>query len=253
MNTTEHRVHANGVELHYEMEGSGEPLLLLHGLTGCSQDWQHAGKSELSKHYRLIMPDARGHGRSTNPDGTFSHERCARDFLDLLDALAIERCRAIGVSMGGNTLLHLASLAPERLSAMVLVSAVPYFPEQARRLMRETPVDAQPAGEWASMRARHPQGDDQIRALWKHQHDLGESYDDMNFTPPRLGRIHTETLVVFGDRDPLYPVELAFELYRALPNAALAVLPRAGHAPVFVDAAAPFVASVLEFFGARPR
>src|SRR5688572_30833903 len=249
MNTTANRVRVNGAELHYEVEGDGEPLLLLHGMTGCSKDWEYAGKDELARRFRLIMPDARGHGLSTNPEGTFSHRQCARDVLGLLDALEVARCRAIGVSMGGNTLLHLAGLAPERLEAMVLVSAVPYFPEQARKLMRAVSADTQPASEWEAMRARHPQGDTQIRALWTLQHDLAESYDDINFTPPLLTRIPTETLVVFGDRDPLYPVELALELYRALPNAALAVLPHAGHAPVFVDAARAFVDNALRFFG----
>src|SRR5258707_670867 len=98
-------VHLNGIDLYHEIRGAGEPLLLLHGMAGCSGDWVHAGRSELEKEYRLILPDMRGHGRSSNPKRTFTHREHAEDALALLDHLGIARCKAIGMSMGGNTLL----------------------------------------------------------------------------------------------------------------------------------------------------
>jgi pimeloyl-ACP methyl ester carboxylesterase len=76
-----------------------------------------------------------------------THRQCALDTLTLLDHLGIARCRAIGVSMGGNSLLHMATLQPERIEAMVIVSATMYFPEQARRIMAAVPVENQPASE----------------------------------------------------------------------------------------------------------
>lgn len=97
------------------MEGNGEPLLLLHGMTGCHEDWEYVGRQEFLRKYRLITPDARWHGRSTNPEKIFSHRQCAHDTLALLNHLGIQRCRAIGVSMGGNILLHVATLEPERI------------------------------------------------------------------------------------------------------------------------------------------
>jgi pimeloyl-ACP methyl ester carboxylesterase len=60
-------VSVNGMEMHYRTEGSGEPLLLLHGGGGCHEDWVHAGRDQFAQYYTLIAPDARGHGRSTNP------------------------------------------------------------------------------------------------------------------------------------------------------------------------------------------
>jgi pimeloyl-ACP methyl ester carboxylesterase len=243
-----HSVRLNGIELHYETMGTGEPLLLLHGMGGCAADWVHAGRDELARHHRLIAVDARGHGRSTNPGDAFSFRQHALDALALLDHLGLPRCRAIGASMGGNTLLHVATMQPERIEAMVLVSATPYFPEQARRLMRMVPVEDQPAAEWQVMRERHKHGDAQIRALWQQQRALADSYDDLSFTPPALGRITARTLIVYGDRDPLYPVELGVELYRAIPRAALWVLPGAGHGPIYLEAAAPFVKAALELF-----
>jgi pimeloyl-ACP methyl ester carboxylesterase len=236
---------ANGIELYYEVDGDGEPLLLLHGMTGCHEDWQYAGRQEFLRAYRLITPDARGHGRSTNPEKNITHRQCAHDTLALLDHLGIQRCRAIGVSMGGNILLHMATLQPERISAMIVVSATMHFPEQARTIMRAFPVENQPASEWETMRRRHKNGDAQIVALWEQCRALKDSYDDMNFTPADLARISASTLIVYGDRDPLYPVEMAVEMYRAIPSAALWVVPGGGHGPIFLDAAPAFVHAAL--------
>jgi pimeloyl-ACP methyl ester carboxylesterase len=69
----------------------------------------------------------------------------------------------------------------------------------------------------------------------------------VNFTPPLLSTIQAETLIVFGDRDPLYPVSLAFELRQAIPRSYLWVIPNGGHGPVFADAAPAFRAIALPF------
>lgn len=246
----------NEIKLYYETEGSGDPLLLLHGGGGCQEHWVHAGGGQLAGEYKLIKPDARGHGRSSNPARTISHRQCADDMLALLDHLGIKSCRAIGLSMGGNILLHMATQQPERIDAMVLVSATMYFPEQARRIMEQVPAAADwSPDEWEAMRKRHKLGDDQIAALSEWQRSMKDSYDDMNFTPPLLSRITARTLIVFGDRDPLYPVEIAVAMYRAIPNSALWVVPNGGHGPVFFEAADPFVQTTLCFLrtsGASP-
>jgi pimeloyl-ACP methyl ester carboxylesterase len=90
----------NGIEMYYETEGTGKPLLLLHGGTGCQENWSHAGRDQFAREYTIILPDARGHGRTTNPQKTITHRQCALDTLALLDYLGISKCRAIGVSMG---------------------------------------------------------------------------------------------------------------------------------------------------------
>jgi pimeloyl-ACP methyl ester carboxylesterase len=157
----------NGIDLYYETQGSGDPLLLLHGGWGCHDDWAYAGRDQFLPHYQLIAPDARGHGRSTNPQKTINHRQNALDFLALLDHLGIQQCRAIGLSMGGNTLLHMATLQPGRISAMVLVSATMYFPDQARKVMAQVPAENMPQSEWDSMLKRHKLGDQQILNLWQ--------------------------------------------------------------------------------------
>ena len=241
----------NDIEVYYETEGTGEPLLLLHGGTGCHEDWAYAGRDFFVGEYAIITPDARGHGRTSSPQKKITHRQCAIDTLALLDHLGVTRCRAIGVSMGGNTLLHMAMLQPERIEAMVVVSATMYFPEQARAIMRQVPApDEQPQQEWERMRRSHKNGDEQIRRLWDWTREMQNSYDDMNFTPASLSRIIASTLIVYGDRDPLYPVEMGVAMYSAIPRSALWVVPNGGHGPVFAAAAAQFAQTVLAFFRA---
>lgn len=245
-------VNVNSAELFYEVDGTGEPLLLLHGGTGCHGDWVYAGREHLVGEYRVIAPDARGHGRSTNPEKTITHRQCALDTLALLDHLGVERCKAIGVSMGGNILLHMATMQPDRIEAMVVVSATMYFPEQARKIMAAVPApENQPASEWEAMRKRHHLGDKQICALWEWACALKDSYDDMNFAAEDLSAIRARTLVVQGDRDFLYPVEMSVEMYRAIPKSSLWIVPNGGHGPVFFEAATRFAQTALAFLKAR--
>src|SRR4051794_6880681 len=96
------------LDLYVEIHGEGEPLLLLHGFTGTGQDWVYAGRDRFAERFKLIIIDARGHGRSTNPSRKLTHRQSALDTLAVLDALEIETCKAIGMSFGGNVLLHLA-------------------------------------------------------------------------------------------------------------------------------------------------
>jgi pimeloyl-ACP methyl ester carboxylesterase len=247
--TTGRTLALRDIEMYVEERGTGEPLLLLHGFTGCGGDWKHVFDLDaLARRHRLILPDARGHGRSTNPGGAFTHRACAADLIALLDTLELPRVRAIGMSLGANTLLHVATTARERIDAMVLVSATMYYPAQARALMRQAGPENQPPAEWTSMRARHAHGDDQIRALWRHAAGFADSHDDMNLTPPLLGTVTARTLIVYGDRDPLYPIEMAVEMYRAVPRAALRVVPGGGHGPIFGDRErAEFADSALAF------
>jgi pimeloyl-ACP methyl ester carboxylesterase len=237
----------NGFAMHYEDRGSGQPLLLLHGGLGIGDDWRHVFPSDPNG-YRVVVPDLRGHGRSTNPAGMFTIRQCARDVIALLDRLEIAQARAIGLSLGAKTLLHIATAQPPRIEAMVLVSATPYFPEPLRAAAAQftrQAYDSMPQADRESLRSRHVHGDDQIRLLYDMVHSFSTSHDDMTFTAPLLGAITARTLVVHGDRDPLYPVEVAVELFRAIPASALWVVPNGGHSPIFGEMAPIFASRAL--------
>jgi pimeloyl-ACP methyl ester carboxylesterase len=239
-------VPVNDMEMYCESRGEGEPLLLLHGFSGLGRDWELIFKEPPTGH-RLIAPDLRGHGHSTNPARKFTFRQAALDVLAFLDALGVNRFKAIGLSGGAKTLLHVATLQPARVEAMILVSGAPSFPAQARKLMAQMTVESHGEQEWEFMRRRHPGGDAQIRMLWEQGHAFKDSYDDVNFTAPFLSIITARTLIMYGDRDPLYPVDLALEMYHAIPNSYLWVVPNGAHGPIFGEMAPKFVQTAVSF------
>jgi pimeloyl-ACP methyl ester carboxylesterase len=250
----------DGSDLHYVTRGDGDPLLLLHGGMGCGDDWRHVFPED-PPGYRLIVPDLRGHGRSTLPAVPFTFRRCALDVQALLDRLGMTGIKAIGLSLGAKTLLHLATLDPARVESMVLVSGTPRFPPSLRAAAAQFTREAferLPDSEREALRATHVHGDDQIRGLYDMMRSFATS-DDLAFTSADLAGITARTLIVHGDRDHLYPVELAVELFRGIAGCSLWVVPGGGHGPIF-GAMAPLFASValahlsrsLEQYGLDP-
>ena len=235
----------NGQQLYFEIRGNGEPLLLLHGFSGSSQDWIPSLEQRGTK-FQSILPDLRGHGRSGILSKPFHHDDAATDIFALLDHLGIRACKAAGISGGGNVLLHMATKHPGRITAMVLVSATPYFPNQARAIMSQY-ADHLPAEQWEILRRRHPGGAEQIKAILASTKSFATSYDDLNFTPPLLSTIKARTLIIQGDRDPLYPVELSVDMFKAIPNSRLWIIPDAGHGPVLGARWSKFVQTASAF------
>src|SRR5262245_31219178 len=133
----------NGMQMYFETHSDGEPLLFLHGGFGSGDNWQYIF-GEPPGAYRLIAPDLRGHGSSTNPSKALTFRQIAADTFALLDHLQIDRVKAIGVSGGGLALLHMATLQRARIDAMVVVSAPPYFPAQARAIQAQLTEAALP-------------------------------------------------------------------------------------------------------------
>jgi pimeloyl-ACP methyl ester carboxylesterase len=129
---------------------------------------------------------------------------------------------------------------------MVLVSATPYFPAQARAIMRSYPESLSKAQQ-EELNHRHPGGDDQVNAILESARAFADSYDDMNFTPPYLSTIQARTLIVQGDRDPLYPVELSVEMATAIPRSGLWIVPNAGHGAVIGDRWPEFLRTAQNF------
>jgi pimeloyl-ACP methyl ester carboxylesterase len=212
-------------EIFYRTSGEGTPLVLLHGFFGSGTMWEPY-VLKLAKKYRLIIPDLRGHGRSTNPPGVFTHRQAALDIFALLDGLGVETFHAMGLSSGGMTLLHMATQQAQRVRGLALFSATSYFPEQCRAIQRGTSEDTV---SWEEARQVHLRGDEQIRLLVRCFQEMAHGYDDMNFTPPYLRTISARTMIVHGDRDEFFPISIPIEMYNSIPNSALWIVPNAGH------------------------
>ena len=97
-----HFASVNGMEMYYELHGEGSPLVLLNGYTGSTLHWQ-AYIADFARHFRLIIVDMRGHGRSTNPANEFTFRQSALDIFSLLDQLQIDQFKGIGCSGGALT------------------------------------------------------------------------------------------------------------------------------------------------------
>lgn len=113
-------VNVNSINLYYEEKGSGEPLLLIMGITAPGSVWEkHAAL--WSQSFRCIMPDNRGVGLSDKPEGPYTTAQMADDCAALLDKLNIKTARVAGVSMGGAIALQLALRHPQKVKSMVLM------------------------------------------------------------------------------------------------------------------------------------
>lgn len=242
----------DGMEMYYRIGGSGPPLVLLHGFTLIGKVWNRF-LDELGKHNTVIVPDLPGMGRSARPAGHFTHREAAQLVFGILDALGVERVRGIGHSSGGIMLIHMATQQPDRMEAMVLVAGAHRLPQGVRQKRRAG------ANRWENLsperledqRLMHPGGDPQIRWIMEQFDGMGDNFVDWDVSPEHLMTIETKSLLVWGDRDLNFPVEFALEMYRAMPNAALWVLPGQGHMALWQseEARAMFPDIVHKFFG----
>lgn len=248
-------VEVDGVQLHYRIAGSGPPLLLLHGFTGTGV-WWDPYLASLSENYRTIVPDLPGHGRSRSGPHPYRFDHVATDMYRLMDELEIDRFRAIGYSGGGIVLIHMATRQPGRMESMAVLSA-PHLPSRANIVGFPSFEDhpQRTREHWLEM---HPGGEGQVRELIASFHALEELVDEISVTADQLSTIETRTLLVVGDRDPMIPLRGVMEMYRAVPEAALWVVPGKGHSALWpdwggsVEAASIFPSVVTGFLGIEP-
>ena len=121
------RLSVGDAELHYEVMGQGDPVLLVHGLGSSLRDWEHQVEA-LARRHTVIAVDLRGHGASCKPPGPYSIALFARDVATLLDALGVRPAHVCGISLGGMVAFQLAADFPERVRSLAIVNSGPAFP-----------------------------------------------------------------------------------------------------------------------------
>jgi pimeloyl-ACP methyl ester carboxylesterase len=124
----------------------------------------------------------------------------------------------------------MATTQPERIKSMILFCPTPYFPDQARQFMQGMTYESAEPTYLEMLHMRHPAGEDQIRALFNQFQKFALDFDDMNFTPAKLSTIKAHTLIIHGDRDEFFPISLPVDMYQAIPQSSLWIVPNAGHA-----------------------
>jgi pimeloyl-ACP methyl ester carboxylesterase len=244
---TAESVAVNGVDLHYTVRGTGEPLVLLHGFGSCAAGWNGMAE-KLSATHKVIAIDARGHGKSTNPSGKFAHAQAAEDVRALLDALGIKQTRVMGFSSGGMTALHLAIRHPDRVSKMVVIGATNYFPEGAREILQSSTMDTTPPPVLENYRQCAARGEEQVRSIVDQFRAMGFDKNEMNIQPADLAKVKAKTLIVHGDRDFFFPVSIPVGLYQAIAGSALWIVPNGDHEPTAGADEHVFISNVSAFF-----
>lgn len=261
----------DGVDLYYEREGRGPPLLLVAGLFSDSASWQPVRKM-LAEQYDLVVFDNRCSGRTRPSPCPIGRPEMVNDCLGLLDHLGIERAHVLGHSLGGVIGLHLAERHPRRVASLVCASTGPVITKGQVALFDDLAAlycaGCVPRHQWFRLLFQwlfspdffrdeenvaaavavaesydHIQSGDAVRAQVQALRDFT--------TPPDLGNIATPVLALTAVNDLLYPPEDVVDAMKALPNFEQVVVPDAAHAvhwerpQAFVDAVAAFHARLL--------
>lgn len=234
----------DGARLHITTTGHGPDILLIHGLSGSGR-WWHRNVPTLSRNHRVHTVDLAGYGVARR-QRALGVRAVARVIAAWLDAMELTDVTIIGHSMGGHIALHVTALVPGRVGGLVLAAASGLLRQPLGRALL-----ALPRALVLGRKRFLPQiMGDALRAgprnlLISSRDLLRDSVQDI------LPDIHVRTLVIWGARDALVPVEVGRALARALPGSELHVIPRAGHV-VMVDAARTFNALVIDFMAGAP-
>jgi pimeloyl-ACP methyl ester carboxylesterase len=241
------RLRLDSVEIYYDVHGAGEPVLLLHDYFGSNATWD-SQRRLLSRYFQVISPDLRAHGQSDSGDRRLRIDDFTLDIIALLDALSMRAVHILGISLGAVVALSIAREHPDRVITATACS-VPYFGEPgAVRYARRFITEIFPSVETELARRHHSLGPRHARQvlLANFRQDLEERPQDHLDAFERAGEIAAPVLVMCGDRDPVFPVSRAVDLYSALQRGSLAVVPGSGHFP-HREMATVFDASLLDF------
>lgn len=223
----------NGLEIAYDVQGAGPPLILLHGATSGGRADFAAQAPLVSKAFLAHFPDARGHGgtRWDAADG-FRYDWLVDDLEGFVDALGLTTFHLLGFSMGGMTALGFAARHPGRLRTLIVIGTSAQREPRAsiaRRLMDPDRIIATDP-TWASeLSRRHDPG--QGPGAWQRLLPAiaADVVTQQLLSPEALHGIDCPALVICGDRDPFVPVDQAWGLARQLGDGQLFIVPDCGH------------------------
>jgi pimeloyl-ACP methyl ester carboxylesterase len=269
-------VKIHGHEVAFRMAGEGPVLLLVHGMLGSSVTWRHVMPS-LATRFTVVAPDLLGHGESAKPRTEYALGAHANLLRDLLNALDLECATLIGQSLGGGVVMQMAYQFPERCERLVLVGSGGLGREVHPVLRALTVPGAEQAlplvwGEglrdlasrvaaWlgrAGMRAAPHVEEvwrslvsladaDSRRAFFRTLHAVIDAGGQAVSAADRLYlACEVPTLIVWGDRDPVIPVQHAVAAHEAISGSRLEIFEGVGHFP-HCEAPARFVEVLVDF------
>jgi 3-oxoadipate enol-lactonase len=259
------KIKIGNIELYYEVHGSGEPVMLIHGLSMDSSTWFNQ-VSVLSKNYQVIVFDNRGVGQTDAPHEDYSTEMMADDAVALLKFLNVDNAHILGFSMGGMIAQIIALKYPAFVKSLLLTATAAQFPTKAKHLVQ---VWLRMLGENVSLETRIREG-----FLWGYTNDFFEDDETVTTainlainhpyplsnhgfagqvaalmkhdTRSQISQISVPTLVLIGREDILVPVKFSEELAAKIPKAELVILERGGH-NCWMEFSEQFNQAVMQF------
>lgn len=256
----------NGIQIYYEEQGKGDPLLLINGLAFPMDLW-FAQIEELSKDFRVIALDNRGIGRTDKPDEEYTIPLMASDAAGLLRALGIDKAHVAGLSMGGFIAQEIALSYPDMVCRLILIATGmggtrslelgrPFWektaaaiqglpPEQVYRIdltLMTAPGFAEKNPELTDqavrLRMKNPQPLHGFIRQFAAAHVFDINDRAQNMTQP--------TLIILGRDDPIFPIPLAEDYQKILPKAKMIIYENCGHA-VLLEKAEQLSCDMREF------
>jgi len=256
------------MKTNYRLEGpSGAPVVTLTHPLGVTLALWDDHVAALTKRFRVLRYDVRGHGGSEIPPGPYTLEQMAGDLFDLLDSLGIAETHFVGVSMGGLIGMTAALTRPSRITSLVLCDTTACYGPGVRPMWEDRIHVAESAGMTSvlvdrtmaiwfteAFRARQPDAVERIAAMLRKSDPRGyaaaiRAIGFVDLTE-RIGAIRCPALVVVGEQDPGTPPSMARVIHERITGSELLIVPGAMHCAVVEDADR-FLAALVNFLEAR--
>lgn len=220
-----------GMQLYYETEGEGEPVLLLHGGLGTIDDFA-SQIPDLSRYYHVVAFERPGHGHTADTGGQFSYSAMAEQTVAFIEALGLSATNLVGWSDGAIVALLVAISRQDLVKGLVAISGnfnVSGLTARASRWIESTTAESfmKSAPERVKRyQEASPDGPNHFSVAWEKTKRLWLSEPDIQHE--ELGRIRAPTLVMAGDRD-MVSIEHTVELAKSVKGACLCIVPGATH------------------------
>lgn len=261
------RVKVNDISINYEVTGSGETLVLTHGLGGSTQTWETT-VPRFAKHYQVLTWDVRGHGQSDKPEGRYSAGLFASDLAALLKVLGIDGAFVLGHSMGGVVALRFALDFPDLCNALIVSSSSAEVNPRATQFWQdlaaaalEKGMEAVPLDPARTFTKSFVENNPEIvEELTRNRmaNDPGAyvraalAISEYNYNE-ELSRIGCPTLIIVGNDDLTTPPGGSVKMSRLIAGSKLVIFKDCGHLS-YVEQPEVFSQSVLDFLAeARHR
>jgi pimeloyl-ACP methyl ester carboxylesterase len=222
------QVPVEGAKLYVEQHGSGEPLICLHNFSANGRSRFYPLLPILAEHFRCYLVDLRGHGRSTNESGEWTHESISRDIIELSDQLNLKQSRFLAASSGAMAMLRVARYTPQLVQAMVLDSGTYQVPVGSRKYYKDPESLSSKLKKYYE-EASEVYGPAYGPTLAKIFYDFRLPECDINQPLESLRAISAPTLLLAGERDLFFPPEIHRTMAQTIPRSELLIFPETGH------------------------